>query len=63
MATLDSLPADQRAVLQLVLRRGRSYDEIARLLSIDRAAVRERALERASTRSARRPRIDQRAGP
>jgi Sigma-70, region 4 len=44
MASLDSLPADQRAVLQLVLQRGRSYDEIARLLSIDRAAVRQRAL-------------------
>jgi hypothetical protein len=44
MAPFDGLPADQRAVLQLVLRRGRSYDEIARLLSIDRAAVRERAL-------------------
>jgi len=44
MASLDSLPADQRAVLQLVLQRGRSYDDIARLLSIDPAAVRERAL-------------------
>jgi Sigma-70, region 4 len=44
MATLESLPADQRAVLQLVLQRGRSYDEIAAMLSIDRAAVRERAL-------------------
>ncbi len=44
MASLDSLPADQRAVLQLVLQRGRSYDDIARMLSIDRAAVRERAL-------------------
>ena len=44
MASLDSLPADQRAVLALVLGRGRSYDEIARLLSIDRAAVRARAL-------------------
>jgi Sigma-70, region 4 len=44
MASLDSLPADQRAVLQLVLQRGRSYDDIARLLSIDRAAVRQRAL-------------------
>lgn len=44
MASLDSLPGDQRAVLQLVLQRGRSYDEIAQLLSIDRAAVRERAL-------------------
>jgi len=44
MASLDSLPSDQRAVLELVLRRGRSYDDIARLLSIDRAGVRERAL-------------------
>jgi hypothetical protein len=44
MASLDSLPPDQRAVLQLVLQRGRSYDDIAQLLSIDRAAVRERAL-------------------
>ena len=44
MASLDSLPADQRAVLQLVLQRGRGYDEIAQMLSIDRAAVRERAL-------------------
>jgi Sigma-70, region 4 len=43
MATLDSLPDDQRAVLSLVLQRGRGYDEIARTLSIDRAAVRERA--------------------
>jgi hypothetical protein len=44
MTSLDTLPADQRAVLQLVLQRGRSYDEIARLLSIDPGAVRERAL-------------------
>ncbi len=44
MASLDSLPADQRAVLQLVLQRGRTYDEIAEMLSIDRAGVRERAL-------------------
>lgn len=43
MASLDSLPPDQRAVLELVLRRGRTYDEIAELLSIDRAGVRERA--------------------
>jgi hypothetical protein len=44
MASLDNLPADQRAVLELVLKRGRTYDEIARMLSIDRAGVRERAL-------------------
>lgn len=44
MASFDELPPDQRAVLDLVLRRGRSYDDIARLLQIDRAAVRARAL-------------------
>jgi Anti-sigma-K factor rskA/Sigma-70, region 4 len=44
MASFDSLPADQRAVLRLVLEQGRGYDEIARLLSVDRAGVRERAL-------------------
>ena len=45
MASLDTLPADQRAVLSLVLERGKSYDEIAQMLSIDRAAVRDRALK------------------
>jgi hypothetical protein len=45
MASLEDLPADQRAVLQMVLQRGRSYDEIANLLSIDRSAVRQRALD------------------
>jgi hypothetical protein len=44
MPSLDSLPGDQRAVIQLVLGRGRSYDEIARMLSINASAVRERAL-------------------
>ena len=44
MSPLESLPADQRAVLELVLRRGRGYDDIARLLSIDRRGVRQRAL-------------------
>lgn len=44
MPSLDSLPGDQRAVLQLVLGRGRSYDEIARMLSINPSSVRERAL-------------------
>jgi hypothetical protein len=45
MGALDKLPPDQRAVLQMVLQRGHSYDEIARVLSIDRAAVRQRALD------------------
>jgi hypothetical protein len=44
MATLESLPADQRAVLDLVLQLGRNYDDVAELLSIERAAVRDRAL-------------------
>jgi len=44
MSSLESLPPDQRAVLTLVLQRGRSYDEIASMLSIERAAVRDRAL-------------------
>jgi hypothetical protein len=44
MASLEALPSDQRAVLELVLRRGRSYDEIGAMLSIDRAGVRARAL-------------------
>jgi hypothetical protein len=44
MASLDSLPADQKAVLSLVLQRGQSFDQIAALLFIDRAAVRQRAL-------------------
>jgi hypothetical protein len=44
MGSLETLSPDQRAVLDLVLQRGRSYDDIARLLGIDRAAVRARAL-------------------
>src|SRR5207302_9158658 len=45
MASIDNLPPDQRAVLQMVLGRGRGYDEIAKMLQIDRADVRQRALE------------------
>jgi hypothetical protein len=43
MSSLDNLPQDQRAVLQLVLSRGRSYEQIAQLLKINPASVRERA--------------------
>ncbi len=43
MASLDGLPPDQRAVLQMVLGRGRGYDQIAEMLSIDRQGVRTRA--------------------
>jgi hypothetical protein len=44
MGSLETLSPDQRAVLDLVLQRGRSYDDIASLLAIDRAGVRARAL-------------------
>jgi hypothetical protein len=40
---LQTLPPDQRAVLQLVLQRDRSYAQIAELLSISEDAVRARA--------------------
>jgi hypothetical protein len=44
MARFDELPADQKAVLQLLLRQGKGYDDIARLLKISAEAVRDRAL-------------------
>lgn len=44
MPPLDSLPGDQRAVIQLVLGRGRSYDQIAGMLRIKPDAVRDRAV-------------------
>jgi hypothetical protein len=43
VSRLDDLSPDQRAVLQLLLRQGKSYDELAALLRIDPAAVRSRA--------------------
>jgi hypothetical protein len=43
MPSFDTLPHDQQAVLQLLLKQGRSYDDIAGLLHIDREAVRWRA--------------------
>lgn len=43
MPRIDDLPADQRAALQLLLKQGRTYDEIAQLLRIEASAVRERA--------------------
>jgi hypothetical protein len=45
MSRLDELPADQKAVLQLLLKQGKSYGELAGLLRIDETAVRERALD------------------
>lgn len=43
MTELDRLPPDQRAVLSLVLDRGKSYTEVAALLGIPEATVRDRA--------------------
>lgn len=43
MSPLDSLPPDQRAVLQLVLGQGRSYADIAAMLKMEPEAVRSRA--------------------
>jgi hypothetical protein len=43
VSRIDELPADQRAALQLLLKQGRTYDEIAQMLRIDVSAVRERA--------------------
>jgi hypothetical protein len=40
---LDDLAADQRAVLGLLIQQGRSYDDIAHLVSTEPAAVRARA--------------------
>lgn len=42
-AALETLPPDQRAVLQLILKQGRGYAELSGLLKIDETAVRARA--------------------
>lgn len=43
MSSLQTLPPDQRAVLQLLLQKDRSYDEIAQLLRLDAQTIRGRA--------------------
>jgi hypothetical protein len=43
MSSVDDLPADQRAVVSLLVRQGRSYAQVSTLLRIDEAAVRGRA--------------------
>ena len=43
MSRIDDLPADRRAVLQLLLKQGKSYDDLAALLRIEPQTVRERA--------------------
>ena len=41
MPTLDTLPADQRAIVELVVRRGQSYDDLAGMLDMRSSRVRE----------------------
>ena len=43
MSRIDELKPDQRAALQLLLKQGRSYEDIASLLRIDPSAVQHRA--------------------
>jgi hypothetical protein len=45
MATFDQLSADQQAVVELLLQRGKSYDELAELLGMPEDRVRELARE------------------
>ncbi len=45
MPGFDELAPDQKAVLQLLLKQGKTYDDIAGLLRLERANVRERALD------------------
>jgi hypothetical protein len=63
MSAIDDLSPDQRAVLQLVLRQGRSYDQLAGMLAIARDAVAARAhagLEALAPDAARRLSPDRR---
>jgi Sigma-70, region 4 len=43
MATFDQLSDEQRAIIELVLQQGKSYDELSDMLGIPEARVRERA--------------------
>src|SRR5690242_448197 len=45
MATFDQLPAEQRAIIELVVTRGRTYDALADVLQVPATRVRELALD------------------
>jgi hypothetical protein len=45
MATFDQLSDEQRAIVELVLQQGKSYDELSDMLGIPEERVRERARE------------------
>jgi hypothetical protein len=45
MATFDQLSDEQRAIVELVVQQGKSYDELSEMLGIPESRVRERARE------------------
>ncbi len=45
MPTFDQLPPEQRAIIELVVQRGRSYDDLADALAITPERVRELAVD------------------
>jgi hypothetical protein len=49
MSRLDALPADQKSVLQLLLRQGKGYDDLSGLLRMDADEVRSRAYDALDT--------------
>jgi hypothetical protein len=49
MSRLEALPADQRSVLQLLLRQGKGYDDLSGLLRLDVSEVRSRAYDALDT--------------
>jgi hypothetical protein len=51
MSRLDALPADQKSVLQLLLRQGKGYDDLSGLLRLDADEVRSRAYDALDTLS------------
>jgi hypothetical protein len=53
MATLDQLPAEQRAIVELVVQRGRSYEALAEVLQVPSDRVRELARDALSELSPR----------
>lgn len=53
MATFDQLPAQQKAIIELVLRRGKTYEDLADMLGMPEARVRDLAREALSELSPR----------
>nr|MBA3301282.1 sigma-70 family RNA polymerase sigma factor [Thermoleophilaceae bacterium] len=53
MATFDQLPADQRAIIELVLQRGQSYGDLSGMLGMPAPRVKDLAREALSQLSPR----------